>query len=100
MKTLLLSLFYLGFMYAGFSQVPAAKITVKGLVVDSVTAKPLAYVTVVLQDSKTLASIKSSVTGEDGSFSISAPSDKSYSLLLAFIGYENRSIAISPGSAE
>ncbi len=67
---------------------------VKGSVSDSLTGKPLSYVTVVLQDAKTKQALKSILSKDDGNFEISAAPNKDYLLVLAFTGYENKTISI------
>ncbi len=62
--------------------------------IDSLTAKPLAYVTVALQNAKTQSSVKSVLSKDDGSFEISAPADKDYQLVLAYTGYINKTTQV------
>lgn len=75
-------------------------LTVKGTVIDSATNQPLSYVTVVLQDAKTKAPLKSSLTKDDGSFEIKGSTDRSYALALAFIGYTSKIIGIPGNEAD
>ncbi|HMH33050.1 MAG TPA: TonB-dependent receptor, partial [Puia sp.] len=69
----------------------------KGSVTDSLSGKPLAYVTVVLQDNKTQLAVKSALSSDDGHFTMSGSGEKTYNLVLAFIGYTNKNIAIPKG---
>jgi hypothetical protein len=70
-------------------------ITVKGVVMDSLTNKPLGFVTVAIQDAKTGQTIRSSLAKEDGSFVISATAGKTYQLALAFVGYTGKTISLA-----
>ncbi|WP_184550585.1 TonB-dependent receptor domain-containing protein [Mucilaginibacter sp. FT3.2] len=73
-----------------------ANITVKGVAIDSVANKPLGYVTVVLQDAATKASVKSTLTKDDGSFELKVAEGKTYQITAAFIGYTSKIIAVKP----
>ncbi|MEO8765966.1 MAG: carboxypeptidase regulatory-like domain-containing protein, partial [Ginsengibacter sp.] len=70
------------------TQVIISTITVKGTVADSITGKPIAYVTVALLDVKTGIAVKNTLTKGDGSFEITGPGNRSYQLALTFTGYE------------
>jgi len=94
LKPLLFLLFSLHFLFAASAQISTEKIIIKGTVIDSLTARPLPYVTIALQDAKTHGSVKSVLSKDDGSFEISAPADKQYLLVLAFTGYSNKTIAV------
>ena len=94
MKTLLLSTLSLCIVCTVLAQTSKSNLSIKGVVADSITGKPLAYVTVALQDVKTRLSVKSVVSREDGSFEISAPAGKSYQLLVDFAGYGEKSIPV------
>ncbi|MDB5132211.1 MAG: TonB-dependent receptor [Mucilaginibacter sp.] len=82
------------------AQTAPAALTVKGIVIDSVANKPMGYVTVVLQDTKTQQSVKGSLTKEDGSFELKSVSGKSYQLIFASVGYKNKTISISGTDAD
>ncbi len=69
--------------------------TVKGITIDSVTNEPLPYGTVALQDEKTQAAVRSTLTKEDGSFELTVPAGKPYRLELVFVGYKNKTIAVT-----
>ncbi|MCD8741092.1 TonB-dependent receptor [Mucilaginibacter roseus] len=77
-----------------FAQAPAGNISVKGVVIDSTTNKPLDFVTVALQDAGTKLPVKSALSKGDGSFTLSAPAGKQYQLVLAFVGYNNKVITL------
>jgi hypothetical protein len=67
----------------------------KGTVVDSATGKPLAYSTLVLQNSKTKAPVKNFLSNDDGSFELSVSDSLEYLLVFAFTGYDNKTISIT-----
>ncbi len=69
-------------------------ITIKGIVADSLKKDLLSYVTITLQDAATNTQIKSVLTKEDGSFQLSAPNDKTYTIVAAFVGYRNKTIKV------
>ncbi len=69
-------------------------ISIKGAVIDSATNKPMDFVTVALQDAATKLPVKSALSKTDGAFELSAPSGKSYQLVLAFVGYASKVIAL------
>jgi hypothetical protein len=77
-----------------FAQNAKPAITVKGTVIDSASGKPLAYVTVALQDAKTKSAIRSSLSKEDGSFEISGAAGRNYQLALAYTGYTAKTLPI------
>jgi hypothetical protein len=97
MKPLLLTALIFYMCFAGTAQTVPPKAIVRGLVADSSSKKPLAFVTVALQDKNTGLAIRSVLTKEDGSFEISAPGDKTYQLVLAYTGYRNKIIFLSLG---
>jgi len=92
-KTLLFLLVIPVFMFS-YAQTPIIQqtLTVKGVIVDSMSKMPLSYVTVALQDITTHSSIKGTLTKEDGSFELTAPKGRHYNLVLAFIGYTNKTV--------
>ena len=95
MKKIILIITTLCFSISLSAQTVPNLITVKGIAIDSVTNKPLDFVTTALQDPQTKAPVKSMLTKEDGSFELSAPAGKSYQLVLAFVGYGTKIINIS-----
>ena len=70
-------------------------LTVKGTVIDSATNKPLGYVTVAIVDVQTRQSVKGGLTKDDGNFSLTAPMGKAYQLILASVGYKNKTVNIT-----
>ena len=95
MKKLLLLAFFCCLSGVALAQTSPQALTVKGLVLDSATNKPLGYVTVALQDAKTLQSVKGTLTKEDGSFELKSVTGKTYLAVFASVGYANKSISIS-----
>ena len=77
-----------------FAQKIADKNSIKGAVTDSITHKPLGYVTLTLKDSITKQLTKNGLTKDDGSFEFTALPVKSYQLSVAFVGYKSKSISI------
>ena len=100
MKKLLLLAFCFFSISIALAQAPPATLTVKGIVIDSATNKPLGYVTVALQDGKTLQSVKGGLTKDDGSFELKSTLGKPYLLTFASVGYKNKSIKVSGADAE
>src|SRR5580704_2882148 len=96
MRPFPLTLFLIYLCTIGKSQTTPAKIIVKGLAVDSVSNKPMAFVTVVLQEKKTGTAMKSLLTKDDGSFEISASGEKIYQIVLAYTGYSSKVIILGP----
>jgi hypothetical protein len=70
-------------------------INLKGIVVDSSGTKPLAYATLLLQNAKTKAPAKNFITNDDGSFDVAVPDSVDYQLIIAFTGFDNKTIEIS-----
>jgi outer membrane receptor protein involved in Fe transport len=95
MKKNLLCLWVCLFCSVAYAQNTGQTITIKGIVTDSVTNQPLSYVTVALQDDSSKLSVKSTLCKEDGTFTLTAPSTKHYHLVLAFVGYRTKSVAVS-----
>jgi len=71
-------------------------ISIKGSVVDSVTNKPVSYVTVAVTDAQSNAPVKSGLTKEDGSFDIINLVPKAYKISVIFVGYQTKVINV-PG---
>jgi hypothetical protein len=77
------------------AQTVVQPITISGTVIDSAINKPMGFVTVALQDAKTHAGVKSSLTKDDGTFSIKAPAGNSYEIVFVFVGYRNKIMPVS-----
>ncbi|MBW4890892.1 TonB-dependent receptor [Mucilaginibacter sp. HMF5004] len=93
MKKTLLILTCLFVSYLSNAQT-SKPLTIKGTVADSVKKELLSYVTITLQDAATSQQIKSVLTKEDGSFQLSAPKDKAYAIVVAFVGYRNKTVKV------
>ena len=106
MKLFLIAIFLSLFVAHGFAQsggsasAAAQTITITGTVIDSANNKPMGYVTVAIQDSKTHIGIKSGLTKDDGTFSLKAPAGKIYEAVLVFVGYRNRTIMVNGNGAD
>jgi len=81
------------------AQSTTPKLTVKGIVIDSVSKQPLSYVTVAIEDAKTKLPVKSNLTKDDGSFELKSATRGSYELVLAFVGYANKIVPLSDSGA-
>jgi len=91
---LILFSLFIGYSYG---QNITTTIKIRGIVVDSLSAKPLAFVTVALQEQKSGNVIKTVLSGDDGHFELSAPSGKIVQLELAYNGYYNKLIPVLNG---
>jgi len=58
------------------AETTSSVLSVKGVVTDSSSNKPLSYVTVAIWDTKTKQAVKSTLTKEDGSFELKSTSGK------------------------
>src|SRR5450631_4061001 len=70
-------------------------INLKGIIVDSTSGKPLAYATLLLKNAKTKLPAKNFIAKDDGSFEMSVVDSVDYLLVLAFTGFDNKTITIS-----
>ena len=77
-----------------YAQTPAATQTIKGIVTDSVKNQPLGYVTVALQTAKTSTPVKSMLSKDNGSFEFTAIPLKAYKVVLASVGFKNKTIVL------
>jgi outer membrane receptor protein involved in Fe transport len=75
-------------------------ITVKGTVVDSITNKPVGYVTVAVQDAATGKPVMSGLSKDDGSFELRVAKGKAYQLVLASVGYKNKTQKLANTNAD
>jgi hypothetical protein len=100
MKKLLLLALCCYLSATALSQTTPQTLTVKGIAIDSVTNKPLGYVTVALLDTKTQQSIKGGLTKDDGSFELKSVLGKPYQVVFAFVGYKNKVVSITGTDAE
>jgi hypothetical protein len=77
-----------------FSQAPVGPATLKGLVIDSATQKPLGYITLSLKDAPGKQTLKSGLSKPDGSFELTQLPVKPYQLVVIAVGYQPKTIAI------
>jgi len=94
LKILSLILFFSCLICLAPAQTARSVLTVRGFVVDSITRRPLAYVTIVLSDKKSRQNVRSALSQEDGSFEIVAETDKTCRLLFTFTGYNDKTVAL------
>ena len=74
MKALSLTVLLSWILCQTWAQTSHSVINLKGTVVDSATGKPLAFATLVLQNSKTKSPVKNFISKDDGSFEFSVGS--------------------------
>jgi hypothetical protein len=99
MKKLLIITLTIFFSFVARGQTVQPTLTVKAIVIDSVTKQSLSYITVAIQDAKTQLPVRSVLTKEDGSFELTVPTGKSYQLALVFAGYKNKIVPVTaPGA--
>ena len=66
---------------------------------DSTTGKPLVYATLVLQNAKTKISVKNFLSREDGSFELTFTDSLDYLLVIAFTGYDSKTLPVKRGQS-
>ncbi|PTR00866.1 outer membrane receptor for ferrienterochelin and colicin [Mucilaginibacter yixingensis] len=76
------------------AQTKAPTVTIKGMVTDSVTQKPLGFVTAALTDATTRQPVKSTLSKDDGVFELRNLPSKSYQLALVYVGYQSKTIEV------
>lgn len=86
MKRLLPSVLFCCLSISAFAQ----QMSIKGIVLDSLSHQPLIFVTLILKDSLTQKTIKSGLTKGDGSFEWDELPVNNYQLLISFSGYRNK----------
>lgn len=62
--------------------------------IDSAVNKPMGFVTVALQNSKTHAGVKSGLTKDNGSFTFVAPAGNTYEVAFVFVGYKSKVLPV------
>ncbi|MCJ8211647.1 TonB-dependent receptor [Mucilaginibacter sp. RS28] len=77
---------------------PATQV-IKGIVTDSLKKQPIGYVTVAVRTAKTDQPVKSTLSKESGSFEFNNLPAKSYKLVLASVGYKNKTIFLDSTKA-
>ncbi|MDB4920149.1 outer membrane beta-barrel protein [Mucilaginibacter sp.] len=100
MKKLLLLAFCWYLSATVMAQSAPQTLTVKGITIDSVSNKPLGYVTVVLLDAKTQQAVKSGLTKNDGTFEFKNLALKEYQITFASVGYKSKTIKITGTGTE
>lgn len=95
MKAIFPTLFFCSLSFFTLAQNSPQTITIHGTVIDSAANKPMGFVTVALQDAKTHNGVKSNLTKDDGTFTLKAPVGSSYQAVFVFVGYKNKTVAIS-----
>lgn len=95
MKKLLLLAFCWYLSATVMAQPAPQTLTVKGTTIDSVSNKPLGYVTVILLDAKTQQSVKGGLSKDDGTFEFKNLALKEYQLTFASVGYKSKTIKIT-----
>jgi ferric enterobactin receptor len=93
-----LAVVYFFFISIGHSQdLNNRLITIKGVVVDSVTNVGLSYVTVVVQKPGSYDVVKSTLTAQDGIFNISVLSNQgTFQLTFSYVGYKTKTLVLPP----
>lgn len=94
-KLLLLTITGFLCLFAHAQNSQPSNVTVRGTVIDSATNQVVSFATTVLQDPTTHQSIRSTLTKENGTFELTAPADKPYDLVVVFVGYANKTVAIN-----
>jgi len=84
----------------GFAQNAVPSISIKGIVLDSATGQPMAFVTLTLQVPQSGKAIKKVVTKSDGTFVVKVPAGNAYNLVLTFVGFADKTVPIASGTAD
>ncbi|PWS26365.1 TonB-dependent receptor [Pedobacter yonginense] len=111
MKKIILLSLILGTILTAQAQFPAGgfgggakKSTVTGritaTILDSLTKKPIDYATVSLVNAKDSKSVNGGVTDEKGKLSLQNISPDSYKLMIGFMGYKTKSVAVTTTPAK
>ncbi|WP_158795537.1 TonB-dependent receptor domain-containing protein [Pedobacter sp. L105] len=91
MKKVLLLFLCLFSLYIHSAEAQQSNV-IKGIVIDSLKSQPVSYVTISLQDAKTGQQLKSTLTKDDGSFELALPAGEGFKLVIASVGYDNKTI--------
>lgn len=91
MKKLLLALFCCALTLHIWAQVPAKTIIIEGVVTDSLTTKPMSFVTIAVIDATTKKPVKSTLTKDDGTFILKGIIAQTYTISFVFVGYQSKS---------
>lgn len=82
--------------FSGFCQHADSVITVRGVVIDSLTKLPVSYSTIELMTSATKAAPVKSFTAENGTFSFAQIQQKECVVIVRTLGYAERKVPIKP----
>jgi hypothetical protein len=94
-KIIYLLCFLLGTCFSVAAQTSGATFSIKGQVVDSVNAAPLAYVTVSVRESGKPEMLKSTYSKDNGEFLFSGLSPKVYEVVISYVGYRERLLKVN-----
>ncbi len=83
---------FLGWAQTVPPAVPGISGTVKGMVQDSLKQEPLGYVSVIILEKGKKEAVKTALSRDDGTFTLTGLPPKAYQLVLAFVGYSNKKI--------
>jgi hypothetical protein len=98
-KIVLSLLFTCLFSSFSFAQSPAGTIVIRGVVLDSLKATPLGYVTIGLRESGKKEPVKSTFTKENGAFELSNLPAKAYEVVVNYTGFTSKVIQLA-GTAD
>ncbi len=98
MKTVLISIFLFITINIVSGQSLQSKVSIKGIVIDSLKNTPLSYVTVTLLDKKNNKLVKNTLSKDNGSFEFEGMQNKPYLLQLVSVGFQTKAIALTPAS--
>ncbi len=76
----------------GMIQQPPRIGKISGQVVDSLTKKPVAYATVLIQEALEKIDVDGAITEENGSFKIKELKNAKYNVIIALLGYERKTL--------
>lgn len=94
-KIFLMPLLIFVFCAVSFAQAPSGSLTIKGVVIDSVKASPLGYVTVGVRESGKKEAVKSTYTQDNGAFEIGGLPLKPYEVVVNYVGFKARVIQVN-----
>ena len=91
----LLPLFFFFISFNLLAQQTTQKITIRGVVVDSVSSRPLSFVTLIVNNAENAQPVKSALSKDDGAFEFIVPANKQYHLALAYMGYMPKTVKVN-----
>ncbi|MFD0941525.1 TonB-dependent receptor domain-containing protein [Pedobacter boryungensis] len=92
MKYLLLSIWCILLSLTATSQTPTS-LQISGKIIDTVAQKPIGFATILLKNDKKIQ-VKSVVSAQDGSFTLTGLSAGNYSLVIVIVGYQTKTIPV------